>query len=376
MKILVDGRTWSLYGAGISTFFTSAIQEWARQKKDDVFYIILPKGIDPRVELSPLPENIILLDYSKRFHSKIPNIIILQVLVPYLCRKLHIELYYSPVPHLPFFFPLYTHTMVTIHDVVNIEMSHTMAWTNRVATSFFFGYAIRNADYLWANSHYTRSKVEEYFPQRRRQNIFVGGAVDRHIFHPRQLSEEEKEDIKKRHDISHPFILFVGSLEPRKNLQFLLRIIPNLYRQYGIQMVVVGGKGWKNSDIKDIVESDIFPRESTVFCGYISNAELARLYCCAECFVSASLMEGLGMPQIEALLCGCPIVTAHNTAMIEVAKDKEGAISIKDYNPEEWQQAILNMIHSPRRVRQEQLNAYDWARVISGLLELLSNTRS
>ena len=87
-------------------------------------------------------------------------------------------------------------------------------------------------------------------------------------------------------------------------------------------------------------------------------------------------MEGLGMPQIEALLCGCPIVTAHNTAMIEVAKDKEGAISIKDYNPEEWQQAILNMIHSPRRVRQEQLNAYDWARVISGLLELLSNTRS
>ena len=164
MNILADGRIWSLYSAGVGTFFTSAILEWARQSQNDTFYIILPKGLDARYELTSLPDNIRLLDYTKRFPKRLPNIIILQWLVPRLCRKLYIDLYYSPVPHLPWCIPSRVKTMVTVHDVVNIEMAVTMSWTNRLATSIFFGQAIKKADQLWTNSHYTKSKVNEYFP--------------------------------------------------------------------------------------------------------------------------------------------------------------------------------------------------------------------
>ena len=160
MNILVDGRICSLFSAGVGTFFTSAILEWARQCEKDTFYVILPKGLDARYEMPSLPNNIVFLDYSKRFPKRLPNIIVLQMLVPYLCRKLHISLYYSPVPHLPYFIPSKVKTMVTVHDVVNIEMAHTMSWTNHLATSIFFGQAIKMADYLWTNSHYTKSKVE------------------------------------------------------------------------------------------------------------------------------------------------------------------------------------------------------------------------
>ena len=114
MNILVDGRTWSLYSAGISTFFSCAIFEWSQQRPGDVLYILLPKGLDPRTELPAIPHNIILLDYAKRFPKWLPNIIILQWLVPRLCRKLHIDLYYSPVPHLPYFIPSHIKTMVTV----------------------------------------------------------------------------------------------------------------------------------------------------------------------------------------------------------------------------------------------------------------------
>lgn len=151
MNILVDGRIWSQFSAGVGTFFTSALLEWARQSNKDTFYILLPKGLDARYELPSLPDNIVFLDYSKRFPKRLPNIIILQILVPYLCRKLTIGLYYSPVPHLPYFIPSKVKTMVTVHDVVNIEMAHTMSWTNRLATSIFFGQAIKKADYLWTN---------------------------------------------------------------------------------------------------------------------------------------------------------------------------------------------------------------------------------
>ncbi|MCR5316058.1 MAG: glycosyltransferase family 4 protein [Bacteroidaceae bacterium] len=372
MNILIDGRIWSLYSAGVGTFFTSAILEWAKQRDHDTFYIILPKGLDARYELTSFPSNIRLLDYTKRFPHWLPNIIVLQWLVPRLCRKLQIDLYYSPVPHLPWYIPLKTKTMVTIHDVVNIEMADTMSWTNRLATSIFFGQAIKKADWLWTNSYYTKSKVEEYFPQRHCQDIFTGGAVDRHLFYPRALSDQERQDIKQHLGIKNQFLIFVGSLEPRKNLKFLLSLMPDLYQKHQLQLVVVGGKSWKSSTIKDIVGSPSFPQASTIFCGYVSNEELANLYRCADCFVSAALMEGLGMPQLEAMLCGCPVVTAHNTAMIEVAEGKEGAVTVEGYDPQTWQQAILSAIQNPKPVAHDQLAEYDWTKIITRLLQSYS----
>ena len=373
MNILVDGRICSTFSAGVGTFFTSAIWEWAQQSNKDTFYILLPKGLDSKYELPSMPDNIKLLDYSKQFPKRLPNIIILQWIVPRLCRKLTIDLYYSPVPHLPYLIPSKVKTMVTVHDVVNIEMAHTMSWTNRLATSIFFGQAIKRADYLWTNSHYTKSKVEEYFPKRRCQSTFVGDSVDYHYFYPKHFSETERDEIKKKYGITQRFLLFVGSLEPRKNLEFLLNIIPSLYKEHQIQLVVVGAKGWKNSSLRTIIESPDFPKESTIFCGFITNTELADLYNTADCFISAALMEGFGMPQLEALKCGCPIITAHNTAMIEVAQGKSGATTVEGYQPEVWKQTILKVLDEHFTVNQQQLQEYDWKNIIQRLLTYISH---
>lgn len=373
MNILVDGRICSLFSAGVGTFFTSAVFEWALQSDTDTFYIILPKGLDSKYELPSMPNNVKLLDYSKQFPKWLPNIIILQMLVPYLCRKLHISLYYAPVPHLPYFIPSSVKTMVTVHDVVNIEMAHTMSWTNRLATSIFFGQAIKKADYLWTNSHYTKSKVEEYFPKRHCQSMFVGDSVDQHFFFPKNYNNTEREAIKQKYGITQRFLLFVGSLEPRKNLEFLLNIIPSLYKEHQIQLVVVGAKGWKNSSLRTIIESPDFPKESAIFCGFITNTELADLYNTADCFISAALMEGFGMPQLEALKCGCPIITAHNTAMIEVAQGKSGATTIEGYQPEVWKQTILKVLDEHPTVNQQQLQEYDWKNIIQRLLTYISH---
>ena len=367
MNILVDGRIWSLYSAGVGTFFTSAILEWAHQSADDTFYIIVPKSIDDRYELSDMPSNIKLLDYSGRFPVFLPNIVILQFIVPRLSRKFRIDLYYSPVPHLPFMIPSRVKALVTVHDVVNIEMAHTMSWTNRLATAFSFGRSVRKASFLWANTEYTRSKVEEYFPKRRAGHIFVGIAVDRKVFYPRNNTDDALRKLKSGYGITGKFILFVGSLEPRKNLQFLLNIIGDLYREHGIQLVVVGAKRWKESSIRSVIENPGFPKESTVFCGYVSNEELAALYSMADCYVSASLMEGFGMPQLEAMLCGCPVVTANNTAMAEVANSKDAAFLVDGYDTEIWKQTILKVIKDKPKVNISQLDQYDWKLIISRL---------
>jgi glycosyltransferase involved in cell wall biosynthesis len=369
MNILIDGRVWSRNAAGITTFLCCALMEWVRQRPGDTFHVVLPKGMDPSVELPALPANLHLRDYSSRFPRFLPNIVIMQLLVPYLCRKLHIGLYYAPVPHLPWFIPSSTKKAITVHDVVNIEMSHTMAWTNRLATSVFFGQAVRKADILWTNSHYTADKVEQYYPKRRCKDIFVGDAADHEQYRPLHLSEEERATVRQKYGIRDRFLLFVGSLEPRKNLSFLLRLMPELYREHHIQLVVVGGKGWKNSDLREIVEAPDYPRDAVIFCGYVTNHELSLLYNTADCFVSAALMEGFGMPQLEALYCGCPVVTAHNTAMIEVARGKDGAYTVEGYDPSDWKRAILHVLDSHPTVDQRQLAEYDWVTIIHQFLK-------
>ncbi len=374
MNILIDGRVWSKNAAGVTTFLNCALIEWAKVWKKDTYYVVLPKGFDNSIELKNMPENIHLLDYSGKFPHRLPNILVLQWLMPRLCRKMEIDMYYAPVPHLPFFIPKHITKVFTVHDVVNIEMKDTMAWTNRLATSIFFGRAIKRADKLWANSYYTKSKVEQYFPQRKSEEIFVGDAPDTSLFIPLHLSTGQKVSIKKKYHIKDKMLLFVGSLEPRKNLGFLLRLMPDLYEKHGIQLVVVGAKGWKNSEIHLIVEAPQYPKEAVIFCGYVTNSELINLYNTADCFVSTALMEGFGMPQLEALMCGCPIVTSHNTAMIEVAHGKDGATTVEGYDPQKWQDAILNTLQKRPKVNPSQLQEYDWTTIIQELSEYLKES--
>ena len=203
--------------------------------------------------------------------------------------------------------------------------------------------------------------------------MFVGDSVDYHYFYPKHFSETERDEIKKKYGITQRFLLFVGSLEPRKNLEFLLNIIPSLYKEHQIQLVVVGAKGWKNSSLRAIIESPDFPKESTIFCSFITNTELADLYNTADCFISAALMEGFGMPQLEALKCGCPIITAHNTAMIEVAQGKSGATTVEGYQPEVWKQTILKVLDEHFTVNQQQLQEYDWKNIIQRLVTYISH---
>ncbi len=360
MIILIDGRAFTAPTAGISNFFKESVDAWARQRPQDTFFIALPRPTHKTFSDKGLPGNIIIKEKSNWLFHKLPNLVWLFIMMPILVRQKKADIYYSPVPCLPFFLPRRVKKIIVVHDVVNLESKETMQWTNRLANKLFFSNSIRKSDIIWTNSNYTKLKVEKYFPKRKCKEIFVGGAVDKTLFFEKNLSAEEKQKIKNKYGINNKFILFVGSLEPRKNLQFLLQMMPKLYKAHNIQLVVVGGKGWKNSSLKDITESPDFPKESTIFCGFITNEELALLYNTADCFVSAALMEGFGMPQLEALLCGCPVITAHNSAMIEVAEGKDGAYTVKGYEPQKWIDSILDVMENHPKVNQQQLAKYDW----------------
>lgn len=370
MTILVDGRPFVSTSAGISSFLRGVLVAWAEACPSDRFFVALPRPTDSTFKREGLPENILLRDCSCWLSRRFPNLLWLLLAMPRLARRLKAEVFFSALPCVPYALPRGMKTLIVVHDVVNIEYKETMVWTNRLA-NVFFSRAMRTADILWANSNYTKERVEHYYPTRRCRDIFVGCAVDRTLFHP--ITAFQKDRLLDKYAIAGPYILFVGSLEPRKNLDFLLSLMPELWESTHTQLVVVGASGWKNSHIKAVVEDENFPRESVVFCGFVPEGDLVMLYNAACCFVSASLNEGFGMPQLEALLCECPVVTARNSAMIEVAEGKQGTICVAGYDRKTWMDAICKTLENRPKVQRAEFEAYDWRLIVKRMLRRLSS---
>ncbi len=369
MNILIDGRSFTATSAGISNFLKDSVKAWATLNTQDSFYIVLPKPLHYTFSETGLPDNVVLKEHSNALFRCLPNLIWLLLMMPILSRRYKADIYFSPLPCLPFFLPKRVKKIIVVHDVVNVEYQKTMQWSNVLVNKLFFNRSIKKADIIWTNSLYTKNKVEQYFPKRHCQDIFTGASIDRQIYHPINMSEQEQKAIMQKYNIQHPFLLFVGSLEPRKNLSFLLSLMPELWHKTQLQLVVVGGKGWKNNHIRNIVNENTFPRNSTVFCGFVPSEDLVKLYHMAECFVSTSLNEGFGMPQLEALLCGCPIITAHNSAMQELAEGKDGAITVKGYNQQDWISTIMQVVKQQPKVNPTQLAAYDWNLILKNFID-------
>jgi glycosyltransferase involved in cell wall biosynthesis len=159
--------------------------------------------------------------------------------------------------------------------------------------------------------------------------------------------------------------LFVGTIEPRKNLTFLLELFSLIDKSY--TLIIAGGKGWgkTNEEIQLILEQKGYPKERVAFTGYVSSDDLIRLYNNAFIFISTSHNEGLGLPQLEAMACGCPVLSPHNSAMTEVV---EGAgLTVNSWDFPDWLLAIKNIEANRENyvnLGYERLKNYNWDSVI------------
>jgi glycosyltransferase involved in cell wall biosynthesis len=143
-------------------------------------------------------------------------------------------------------------------------------------------------------------------------------AADRKIFY--RASKESVKKIKKKYNISRRYILSVCTLEPRKNLESLLRAFEKIKDRGKYQLVLVGMTGWIGSDFfENLSDRDIM--NDIVFTGYVPNRDLAPLYTGSDLFVFPSLYEGFGLPVLEAMQCGCPVITSNCSSLPEVIGD-------------------------------------------------------
>jgi glycosyltransferase involved in cell wall biosynthesis len=267
-----------------------------------------------------------------------------------------------------------TPTLLSMHDVVHKEFSATMGTRLRIKQALgLMDRIVNRVDKIWVNSRYTAQKTAQYYPHRKCKEMVVGLSVNTDLYRPIVLDEPTKSALLRKVGVNadKKILLSVGSLEPRKNLAFLLSLMPTLASK-GYELVVVSGKGLVKTNIAGIVNADGYPRQSEHFAGYLADEELVQLYNAAHCYVSTALNEGFGMSQLEAMYCGVPVVTADNSAMTEVVGG--AGILVQGWDSAEWVRQIEYAATHPTEITARypaKLAEYRWEAIIHRIAEYI-----
>ena len=179
-------------------------------------------------------------------------------------------------------------------------------------------YSVHHARHIVTISEFSKNAIIESYqvPESRVTVTYPG-------FHMRKMSQESSSSIKKRYQLNNPFVLAVGTLQPRKNFTKLIEafsLIKQDKHYQDLDLVIVGKKGWLYEEILS-APSQFHIRESVKFLDFVPDADLAPLYSEAECFVLPSLYEGFGLPVLEAMANGCSVVVSNVSSLPEIAGD-------------------------------------------------------
>ena len=234
-----------------------------------------------------------------------------------------------------------TKTVAFIHDLTTILFPKHHKKSNVFLHSKRFK-RIHKVDAVLTNSESTKKDIIQHL-KIKPEKIFVTylGADDR--FRP--MNESEVESVLQKYNLKKPYILFVGTLEPRKNVETLVSAFDQLKKKHQIphQLVLVGQKGWLYKNIFKAIESS--PNKTDIrHTDYVSDADLPALINGAEVFSYPSFYEGFGLPVLEAMQCGTPVITSNISSMPEVGG--EACLYINPESTDELAEKIYSVINN------------------------------
>jgi glycosyltransferase involved in cell wall biosynthesis len=236
-----------------------------------------------------------------------------QIAAPTLAWRQKVELVHGPVNIIPLVSRI--PTVVTIHDLAFLQYPDQYPPFQRRYLKTMTSASVRRADRVIAVSEFTGRDVAQRLGISESKIVTVPNGVSSD-FYPRQDSDE-LDQFRVSNDLPDEFLLFIGTLQPRKNLIGLLRAFSLLDPSERLPLYVVGGTGWMYSPIYEEVKR-LGIEDDVHFPGYAASESLPLWYSAATAFIYPSFFEGFGLPVLEAMACGTPVVTSNRTSLPEV----------------------------------------------------------
>jgi glycosyltransferase involved in cell wall biosynthesis len=311
MRVGIDARMLCRSVTGIERYALEIIRRLLCLYPDVEFFLYAPLPIKAQFSGAP---NLTVRTADVKLGS-VGTLLWAQTKLPFWANKDELDVFWGPAHRLPRLLSAKIARVVTIHDLVWKYAGETMRPAYRVIESTLMPDAVRLADRVVADSQSTAEAIVIEFPlaKMKTQVVYLGAA---------ELPPPRASDVLLDLEIDRPYMLFVGTLEPRKNLRRLLQAYATLDSSIKAKylLVIAGGKGWGNQDMVTLIR-ELRIENSVRLTGYVNDEMLATLYQHALFLAMPSLYEGFGLPLLEAMSFGVPVLTSLCSSMPEVAGD-------------------------------------------------------
>ncbi len=311
------------------TVFTKRVARYLLSHADGIEYHVLYNSPDEASVLADLPGKHVVLPSSSRLTWD-------QVEAPRYAERNGLSL----LLNCKFSVPLGCRvpTAIVIPGREQLAMAHVFPWHNRWYNRLLVPAFCREATALITHTQIGRDDCE--MMGAKPENVYVvPHGVDPYL---RPASEEQKHAVRSRFNLQRRYLLFLGGITPLKNIGNLIRAFGQIAHSYDLDLVLAGFKRWSvDGELAPIRELGLEDRVKLV--GYVPDEDLAAMYSAAECLVLPSWYEGFGIPIVEAMSCGCPVVTSSGRhAAPEVAGG--AAMLVDPANPEAIAQGIRRVL--------------------------------
>ncbi|OGZ02496.1 MAG: hypothetical protein A2390_02020 [Candidatus Liptonbacteria bacterium RIFOXYB1_FULL_36_10] len=382
MKILVDARVFSKGGySGVEEYARHLITEMLKAKKENFSFSFFYNGLRNAL----LPEEILReAGTAEILNWHIPN-----RALDFFCR---FSGFLNPAgyaeanvvfsPHFNFLLTGKIPRILTIHDLSFMHYPEFFSLKQRIwHLAQGVEKQIKEASLIIAVSEFTKSDVINFFgvPEEKVKVIYSGLSREFKVLET-ELEKEKMKAFAEREKIEKPFLLYVGAIEPRKNVRAAIKAF-NLIKERksvwkDLEFIIAGSKGWLDKEVYQEAERSRFRKDIRFFKSLIPQ-ERVLLYNLARVFVYPSFFEGFGFPPLEAQACGVPVVSSGRTSLSEVLLDS--AIFINPWRVEDMSEAITLALDDGKEREElilkgfENVRRFDWKKTADSVLETIES---
>lgn len=295
-----------------------------------------------------------------------------QFTYPIVAKKYGAELLHQPCFSAPFLFK--GPVVITIHDLISMLFPENIPFASRMFYSKWMPVTYRKATKIITVSQSTKNDVVRLLDIPADKITVIPLAVEDK--YQKSIPKIEIEKVKAKYKMVGDYILHVGTLEPRKNLHFLIDAFAKLIQDKkndNLNLVIVGKKGWYFEGLFDLVKKEGL-EERVIFTGYVDDEDKPAIYQGAKMFAFPSLYEGFGLPPLEAMASGVPVISSNTSSMPEVVGGAGILINPKDEKA--WIDAIT-LVNTDESKRKSMINAnkiqiekFNWATTARKTIEI------
>ena len=308
MKIAIDSRGVSWYkGTGIGTYTDNLLKAMLENNKEDYFHIFWSED-----SCQDYKVNCKMIITSKKYHNFFEK-----EYFPAYIKENDIEIFHVPQNGIGLSQNISCKKIVTIHDLIPYLMPETVGKSYQLKFLKEMPYIISYSDAIITVSKESKKDILRFFPIDEKKIHVIPLAADSKY---KVLNKDKcRKILKAKFNINKPFILYVGGFSPRKNLKSLIisfkKSMEQLNKEY--DLVLVGAQGDECEKIK-LLSNELSISNNVIFTGFIEELYLPIFYNGCDLFTYPSSYEGFGLPPLEAMCCGAPVICSNSSSIPEV----------------------------------------------------------